>query len=130
MATVFKAYHARLDRYVAIKVLHPAFKEDGSFAHRFNREAKIVARLEHPNIVGAHWFQYIDQPYTARGSSDDGENYQIGFVDGCDTPYPELIKASREVNWDLYKYRFNHKKERKKLPRGKRKKGLRLRPYR
>ncbi len=31
MATVFKAYHAALDRYVAIKVLHPAFKEDPNF---------------------------------------------------------------------------------------------------
>lgn len=51
MASVYKAYHPGLDRYVAMKVLHPAFKEDPSFVHRFNREAKIVARMEHPNIV-------------------------------------------------------------------------------
>lgn len=51
MATVFKAYHPGLDRYVALKVLHPAFKEDPGFVQRFNREARIVARLEHPNIV-------------------------------------------------------------------------------
>ena len=51
MATVFKAYHPGLDRYVALKVLHPAFKEDSNFAQRFRREARIVARLEHPNIV-------------------------------------------------------------------------------
>jgi serine/threonine-protein kinase len=51
MATVFKAYHPALDRYVAIKVLHPAFKEDPNFSARFQREARIVAKLEHPHIV-------------------------------------------------------------------------------
>ncbi|MCJ7434428.1 MAG: hypothetical protein MUO77_13150, partial [Anaerolineales bacterium] len=38
MATVYKAYHAALDRYVALKVLHPAFHEDESFIMRFQRE--------------------------------------------------------------------------------------------
>lgn len=64
MATVYKAYHPALDRYVAIKVLHPAFLEDPNFLARFNREAKVVARLEHPNIVPI--YDYADhkgQPY-------------------------------------------------------------------
>jgi serine/threonine protein kinase len=51
MATVYKAYHASLDRYVALKVLHPAFHQDQTFTARFQREARVVARLEHPNIV-------------------------------------------------------------------------------
>lgn len=51
MATVYKAYHASLDRYVAIKVLHQAFLEDPNFLARFQREARLVARLEHQNIV-------------------------------------------------------------------------------
>jgi serine/threonine-protein kinase len=51
MATVFKAYHAALDRYVALKVLHPAFMEDPGFLARFQREARVVAHLDHPNIV-------------------------------------------------------------------------------
>jgi serine/threonine protein kinase len=51
MATVFKAYHASLDRYVALKVLHPAFHQDQTFIMHFQREARVVARLEHPNIV-------------------------------------------------------------------------------
>jgi tRNA A-37 threonylcarbamoyl transferase component Bud32 len=54
MATVYKAYHPALDRYVAIKVLHQAFLEDPSFHARFQREARVVARLEHPNIVPIH----------------------------------------------------------------------------
>ena len=64
MATVFKAYHAALDRYVAIKVLHPAFKEDPNFLARFQREARVVAKLEHPNIVPVHDFsEHNGQPY-------------------------------------------------------------------
>ena len=51
MATVYKAYHASLDRYVALKVLHTAFHQDQTFITRFQREARVVARLEHPNIV-------------------------------------------------------------------------------
>ena len=51
MASVYKAYHASLDRYVALKVLHPAFHQDQTFKTRFQREARVVARLEHPNIV-------------------------------------------------------------------------------
>jgi len=36
MATVYKAYHAALDRYVALKVLHPAFHEDQTFTSTFS----------------------------------------------------------------------------------------------
>jgi serine/threonine protein kinase len=64
MATVFKAYHPALDRFVAIKVLHPAFKEDPHFLERFKREARVVARLEHPNIVPVYDFaEHNGQPY-------------------------------------------------------------------
>jgi tRNA A-37 threonylcarbamoyl transferase component Bud32/tetratricopeptide (TPR) repeat protein len=64
MATVYKAYHANLDRYVAIKVLHQAFKEDPTFLARFQREAKVLAKLEHPNIVPIYDFaEHNGQPY-------------------------------------------------------------------
>jgi tetratricopeptide (TPR) repeat protein/predicted Ser/Thr protein kinase len=56
MATVWKAYHPALDRYVAIKVLHPSFKEDPQFTARFQREARIVAKLIHPHIVPIYDF--------------------------------------------------------------------------
>ncbi|HWW92726.1 MAG TPA: serine/threonine-protein kinase, partial [Vicinamibacteria bacterium] len=51
MASVYKAYEAALDRYVAVKVLPPEFLHDPTFAERFRREARVVARLEHPNII-------------------------------------------------------------------------------
>jgi len=64
MATIYKAYHARLDRYVAIKMMHQAFLQDATFVARFEREAQIVARLEHPNIVPIFDFaEYENQPY-------------------------------------------------------------------
>ena len=64
MATVFKAYHPLLERYVALKALHPAFKEDATFLGRFAREALVVARLEHPNIVQIFDFaEHEGRPY-------------------------------------------------------------------
>ncbi|MDO8753031.1 MAG: serine/threonine-protein kinase, partial [Anaerolineales bacterium] len=64
MATVYKAYHAALDRYVALKVLHPVFGEDPNFEARFQREARLVAKLEHPNIVPIYdYAEHGKQPY-------------------------------------------------------------------
>jgi len=64
MATVFKAYHAALDRYVAIKVLHPALLEDPNFLARFRREARVVAKLDHSNIVPIYDFnEHQGYPY-------------------------------------------------------------------
>jgi len=65
----------------------------------------VQGALRNPLIVGTHWFQYKDQPTTGRG---DGENYQIGFVDICDRPYPETIQACREVGYNLYEYRLKN----------------------
>ncbi len=64
MATVYKAYHARLDRNVAIKVMHATFLQNDAFVARFEREARIVARLEHPNIVPIYDYSEVEkQPY-------------------------------------------------------------------
>ncbi|WP_326765115.1 Stk1 family PASTA domain-containing Ser/Thr kinase [Streptomyces sp. NBC_01591] len=51
MATVYRAVDTRLDRVLALKVMHPALATDASFVERFIREAKSVARLAHPNVV-------------------------------------------------------------------------------
>lgn len=63
----------------------------------------LLEAARHPLFVGAHWFQWGDQPVTGRPL--DEENYQIGFLDVADTPYPELISASREVAAEMYKLR-------------------------
>lgn len=51
MATVYRAHDKRLGRDVAIKVLHPHLRESREIAHRFEAEAKAVAKLRHRNIV-------------------------------------------------------------------------------
>lgn len=64
MATVYQAYHEKLDRHVAIKVMHDTFVQDDDFLARFQREARIVARLEHPHIVSVYdYADHDDQPY-------------------------------------------------------------------
>src|SRR6185436_18133925 len=91
MATVFKAYHASLDRYVAIKVLHPAFKEDPTFLARFQREARVVAKLEHPNIVPV--YDYADH---------NGAPYLVmKFIEG-ETLKAELTRGAVNLSNGLH----------------------------
>ncbi len=56
MAEVYKAYQPGLDRFVAVKVLHPHLAEAPDFLGRFRREAQAVARLRHPHIVQVYDF--------------------------------------------------------------------------
>ncbi len=53
MGAVYKARHKGLDRWVALKIL-PAAQRNPAFAERFSREARALARLDHPNIVAVH----------------------------------------------------------------------------
>jgi tetratricopeptide (TPR) repeat protein/predicted Ser/Thr protein kinase len=74
MAAVYKAYHASVDRYVALKVLPSYFAHDPQFVGRFHQEAKILAKLQHPNILpvydfGEHkGYTYIVMPLVEAGS--------------------------------------------------------------
>ncbi len=54
MATVYKGYQSSLDRNVAIKVIAERYASDPTFAERFRREARSIARLHHPNILTVH----------------------------------------------------------------------------
>ena len=60
MAEVYKAYQASLDRFVAIKFIHAFLADDTEFQHRFQREARHVAALRHPNIVQVYDFAQED----------------------------------------------------------------------
>lgn len=77
MATVFKAYQPTLDRYVAVKVLPAHYARDPVFVQRFQREARSVAKLAHPNIVQIHDFgeqdniTYIVMEYVDGGTLKD-----------------------------------------------------------
>src|ERR1700682_2096114 len=51
MATVYRAHHEGLERYVAIKVLPDFFAEEEVYRERFQHEARSIGRLKHPNIL-------------------------------------------------------------------------------
>ncbi len=70
-------------------------------------EKYLGSVLDQPAFVGAHWFQYIDEPLTGRWF--DGENYNIGLVDTTDTPYPEMIRAAVRVHSTMYERRAGSK---------------------
>ena len=73
MATVYRALDTRLDRVLALKVMHPALASDGAFVERFIREAKSVARLDHPNVV-----QVFDQ-----GTDGSYVYLAMEYIAGC-----------------------------------------------
>ena len=78
-------------------------KERGECYRSFVRDC-----LDHPRYVGAHWFQYQDQALTGR---PDGENFECGFVTSCDVPYPEMVRASRDIAREMYPRRFGDLKK-------------------
>jgi len=88
-------------------MFHTGLRKTANQQDRADRyKSYVQGALRNPYIVGTHWFQYKDQATTGRG---DGENYQIGFIDICDKPYPETIKACREVGYKMYNYRLNNR---------------------
>src|SRR5512135_165723 len=76
-STVYKAYHAKLNRLVAVKVLSPHFIDEEGFLERFQREAQAVARLDHPNILPVYDYEqtsevvYIVMRYINTGTLRD-----------------------------------------------------------
>ena len=56
MGAVYKAKQKSLDRFVALKILPPEIGRDANFTERFGREARAMARLNHPHIVNIHDF--------------------------------------------------------------------------
>lgn len=106
MASVFRGYHAKLDRHVALKMLHKGLMEDEGFLNRFEREAQIVAKLEHPHIVPVYDFaEHEGQPYLV-----------MKYVEGktlkrlmADSPLPlERIQAIMTTIADALTYAHNH----------------------
>jgi len=63
MGAVYKARQPRLDRFVALKILAPEKQSDPQFAERFEREARVLARLSHPNIVSIFDFGEVQGRY-------------------------------------------------------------------
>jgi tRNA A-37 threonylcarbamoyl transferase component Bud32 len=74
MGAVYKARQTKLDRLVAVKILPPEVARDPAFAERFTREARSLARLNHPHIVTVHDFGDADGLYYFTMEYVDGRN--------------------------------------------------------
>jgi len=83
MGAVYKARQKVLDRVVALKILPPDTSQDPAFAERFTREARALARLNHPGIVTIHEFGRADGLYF----------FLMEYVDGLNLR--DLLAASR-----------------------------------
>ena len=77
MADVWRATDTKLARTVAVKVIHATYAQDPQFAERFLREARVVASLEHPNILPVYDFgdeggiPFLVMPHLAGGTLRD-----------------------------------------------------------
>jgi hypothetical protein len=76
-------------------LVQTASQEERGAAYRYYLEHAT----SHPAFIGAAWFYGVDEPVTGGG---DTENYNIGFVDVTDRPYPELIEAAKATHKRLF----------------------------
>ncbi|HMJ89950.1 MAG TPA: protein kinase [Candidatus Acidoferrum sp.] len=83
MGVVYKARQVALDRIVAVKILPPSAGSDPAFAERFSREARALAKLSHPNIVGVYDF----------GQAGPYYYFLMEFVDGVNLR--QMLTAER-----------------------------------
>jgi predicted Ser/Thr protein kinase len=90
MAVVFKARQAHLDRPIALKILAPWLAGEPGFAERFSREARVLAKLNHPNIVTLHDFGQAARFFYLLMEFVDGVNLRQAMQAGRFTPEQAL----------------------------------------
>ena len=96
MAAVYKAYHPATERYVALKVLPRQLAKDPQFVSRFQREAKLLAQLQHPHILPvfdhgqAEGYTYIVMPFVTGGTLADD-------LKGEPLPLPKIRQVTTQI---------------------------------
>ncbi len=85
-------------------------QEERGVAYRYYVEQGAAL----PDLVGVHYFQLNDQPILGRF---DGENYNIGLVDICNQPYPEMVEATSRTNEAIYEVVSDKRKPTEQSPR-------------
>ncbi|KXI28812.1 agarase [Paraglaciecola hydrolytica] len=107
LPTVIGEYHIGASRETGL--YHPGLVQADGQADRAQMYLDYMQSvLASPNMVGAHWFQYVDSPISGRAF--DGENYNVGFVSTTDIPYPEMVEAAKKFNATVYPRRYNDNK--------------------
>lgn len=104
MARVYMGYDEKLDRYAAVKVSEPqliAGEYDDEYRERFLREARAIARLKHPNIIGVYQFNQVGSSYYMAMELVEGRNlHQVlrEYVrDNRQIPYEQMLIILRDV---------------------------------
>lgn len=107
--STFDRIHRLVERPIIIGEFHLGAPERGmapGLVQAMNQEERaagyryyVEQSASHPAVIGTHWFQWLDQPATGR---NDGENYNIGFVDVTDQPYAEMVAAAKLTHERLY----------------------------
>jgi serine/threonine protein kinase len=90
MGAVYKARQRSLGRLVAVKILAPQYAANPDFAERFEREAKVLAEVNHPNIVAIHDFGRAGEFYFLIMEFVDGVNLRQSMSAGRLTPQQAL----------------------------------------
>jgi hypothetical protein len=98
----FDRIYALVPRPILIGEFHIGVPERGlapGLVQAMNQQERAIGYryyveqcAAHPALIGTHWFQWLDQPATGR---NDGENYNIGFIDVSDRPYAEMVSAAK-----------------------------------
>jgi serine/threonine protein kinase/Tol biopolymer transport system component len=96
MGVVWKALDTKLDREVAIKVLPEAFGDDAERLARFEREAKLLASLNHPNIATIHGFLEAESTRFLAMELVGGEGLE-GRLERGPVPRPEALEIARQI---------------------------------
>jgi len=98
MATVYRAYQPSIGRFVALKIIHRAIASDAKALERFQREARLIARLEHPHLLpvydynGEHDPPYIVMRYLEGGTLKDALEM------GTTIPLTDTVHIMRQVS--------------------------------
>ncbi|MDH5607766.1 MAG: protein kinase, partial [Anaerolineae bacterium] len=96
MATVYRAYHKKMDRHVAVKLIRPSILSDKTIRDRFQREAKLIAKLEHPHLLPVHDFDgQHDPPFIVMRFLEGGTLKQVIELGGL--PTGEMLYLLRQV---------------------------------
>ena len=97
MGTVYKAEHKRIGRLVAFKVLPPALRNDAESLDRFDREAKALGRLDHPNIAAVYdadienGFPYLAMQFI------EGQDLERHLQSRSRLPVKEVLHLGRQM---------------------------------
>ncbi len=115
MARVYKGYDATLQRYAAVKVVEPrllAAQDESEYRERFLREARAIARINHPNVVSVYQFGELDNLYYMAMSFIEGDDLrdiikeyhrQKSYI-----PHKQVLKIIKDIAQALD---FVHKNE-------------------